>query len=635
MSAIFGIININNSPVKQSDMLSMQKAMDCWGPDGQYIWIAENAGLGELHLANTPESEHERFPLTDLSGNLIFVAACRIDNRDELFRKLNIPYEKRITLQNGHYSPEHRQKVITDAELIFETYQKYGKDCIHHLLGDWSFAVWDKQKKELFLARDHYGVTSIYYSLIENTFYFSSSFKALNNLLEPYTNHNPYRIIQIICGKPGNGHETISKNIYSVPQGYFIELGSKVNLRKYWSVSDISVSVNDKNVIENFNFIFNESVSCRLRTNKKAASFLSSGLDSGSVVCIASQILQKNNSNLYTYTSIPKHKTITYKSRILNEGQLAAKIAEKFPNIKHNLVDTGELSPYSSIGYTLDKLGQPMVPIMNSYWLNNILFKAKEDNCNIILNSQFGNYTISWPSAIYISNRTPDEFLSPNLSIKDYIKSKLPPWLISTLIELGNRDGFLRHSLINKDVFSTYSKKEIFNNSYKKNLHNYSLKELQIKMLQPENNMAGAIMSELSKSTGMEMRDPTIDKRIIEFCLSVPDKYFVQNGTYRLLIKSAMSNVLPQEILNNTARGKQAADIHYRIKEDYEKFYYDINEFSKNSSCKKYINFTMTDTYLNNLSIEKNHITYKKDNAFLRAFQTCTYLTKTQNNKIH
>lgn len=137
MSAIFGIINFNDRPIDREELCQMQSAMRYWSPDGQYLWNEGPAGLGQLQLYNTPESTGEIFPLFDNERGLTFISAARIDNRRDLFDLLEIPNEKRL--------------VITDSELIFDAYRKWGKDCVHRLLGDWCFAVWHKIEKKLFL----------------------------------------------------------------------------------------------------------------------------------------------------------------------------------------------------------------------------------------------------------------------------------------------------------------------------------------------------------------------------------------------------------------------------------------------------------------------------------------------------
>jgi asparagine synthase (glutamine-hydrolysing) len=149
MSAIFGIFNLDGKPVKLENLERMQQAMAYWGPDGSGVWCEGPVGLGHLMLHNTPESLYETLPLQSETGELILTAGARLDNRDELFRVLKV-------------SPSERAS-LPDSALILRAYQKWGADCPTHLLGDWAFALWDARHRRLFIARDHYGNTGLYY----------------------------------------------------------------------------------------------------------------------------------------------------------------------------------------------------------------------------------------------------------------------------------------------------------------------------------------------------------------------------------------------------------------------------------------------------------------------------------------
>ena len=161
MSAIFGILDMSGADVKPHMLGAMQREMETWGPDGSSIWIGGGVGLGQLLLFNTPEAVGERLPREASDGSFVITAAGRIDNREDLFRELNV-------------TPTERPNT-TDSELIERAYLRWGSDCPDHLLGDWSFAIWDRRERKLLLARDHHGNTSLYYYRDGDWFAFASS----------------------------------------------------------------------------------------------------------------------------------------------------------------------------------------------------------------------------------------------------------------------------------------------------------------------------------------------------------------------------------------------------------------------------------------------------------------------------
>ena len=122
-------------------------------------------GLGHRMLWTTPGSLNEKLPLSNASGDLIITADARIDNRDELIEALDL---------NGRL-----RQTITDSELILAAFERWGEGCPERLLGDFSFAIWDRQKNRLFCARDHMGVKPFYYYLSNKVIVFASEIKAL------------------------------------------------------------------------------------------------------------------------------------------------------------------------------------------------------------------------------------------------------------------------------------------------------------------------------------------------------------------------------------------------------------------------------------------------------------------------
>ena len=178
MSGIAGIYYLDGRPVEGMDVQRMIDSIAHRGPDGCGVWTDGSVGLGHRMLWTTPESLHEKLPLTNKSGDLTITADARIDNRDELISALNF---------NGR-----PRETITDSEIILAAYEKWGEKCPEELLGDFSFAIWDKRKQIVFCGRDHFGVKPFYYHLSEKIFTYASEIKAMLCL-----QHVPRRLNEI------------------------------------------------------------------------------------------------------------------------------------------------------------------------------------------------------------------------------------------------------------------------------------------------------------------------------------------------------------------------------------------------------------------------------------------------------
>ncbi|MCP5052922.1 MAG: asparagine synthetase B, partial [bacterium] len=165
MSGIVGIYNLHHQPVDSENLKRMVTAMAAWGPHGARTWNEGAIGLGHLMLRNTPESLHESLPMKSRCERYVITSHARIDNREELLKAFDIP------------APEHPR--TPDSALILEAYQKWGEECVHRLLGDWAFALWDKRERKLFIARDHHGVSGLYYYHGPQFFAFSPGLSGL------------------------------------------------------------------------------------------------------------------------------------------------------------------------------------------------------------------------------------------------------------------------------------------------------------------------------------------------------------------------------------------------------------------------------------------------------------------------
>jgi len=584
MSALFGIFNLNDRPADVEKLQQMQSAMSYWGPDGNYLWHDEPASLGLLQLFNTPESVNEKFPLIDNDRGLVFISSARIDNRNELFDLLNIPNEKK--------------SIITDAELIFDAYRKWNKECVHHLLGDWCFAVWNKIENKLFLARDHHGISGLYYFQGKDFFIFSSSLKGILALPEIPKKIDELRLAQVLVSWPGDGVHTCYENIFRLPPAHYLEISlNKTEKNRYWSpenTKELKLKP-ESEYIEAFKEIFTEAVSCRLRNIGKTGSTLSSGLDSSSVSVVAANLLKNHGTRLPVFTSAPKFECQQFikSKRISDEGPLAAKVAINSGNMDHYLIKSENTTVLEGIKKSLWIHDQPVHAAGNAYWIADMMEKAKELGCSTLLTGQCGNATISWPTPNY-SRR----FMSPNApeinfknlthwnNFKTNILKPATSEYVQTLIKkfkAGTRP-WEKYSAIRPDFVKALNLSEKMKDAGFDPTFSaiFDAWQSRLQIIKPGETVVGHSWLETGAAYGIEVRDPTMDKRIIEFCLSVPDSVYIKGGKDRLLIRSAMQGLLREEVLWNTRRGLQAADLPFRIEAELTEWKNLANSFFTN-----------------------------------------------------
>lgn len=161
MSGIVGIINLEHAPVDRRLLKRMTDFMAFRGPDAQEVWSNGCAGFGHTMLRTTEEAATEYQPFS-FDGNIWITADARIDGRQDLVRRLQ-SHGRNASLS------------APDVELILHSYLIWGEDCVTHLLGDFAFAIWDERQRQLFCARDHFGIKPFFYAHLADQLIFGNT----------------------------------------------------------------------------------------------------------------------------------------------------------------------------------------------------------------------------------------------------------------------------------------------------------------------------------------------------------------------------------------------------------------------------------------------------------------------------
>jgi len=282
MSGIVGIYYLDGRPVERGDVQRMIDRIAHRGPDGSAVWTDGPVGLGHRMLWTTPESLHEKLPLTNRTGDLTITADARIDNRDELIPTLNF---------NGR-----PREMIPDSEIILAAYEKWGEKCPEKLLGDFSFAIWDKRKHTVFCARDPIGIKPFYYYFKDKKFRWSSEPRAIFEDKAIPKEPNLPLICLYLLNQFDEREETLYKDVFRLPSSHSMVIDNgRIRKDQYWDI-DPNYSIRyktDEEYAEHFLSLFEEAVKVRLRSAGPVGALLSGGLDSSSIVCTAQLIYQE------------------------------------------------------------------------------------------------------------------------------------------------------------------------------------------------------------------------------------------------------------------------------------------------------------------------------------------------------
>ena len=277
MCGICGIMNLKGGPVNPADLKRMTEAIAHRGPDGEGVHIEGSTGLGHRRLAIIDLSPSAGQPMKSPDGNIALTYKGEVYNYRELRSELE--------------SLGHRFFSTSDTEVVLRAYMEWGESCVSRFNGMFAFAVWDAGKRELFLARDRYGIKPLYYAFFDGLFFFGSEQKAIlahpaarreidyEALLEYFTFQNLFT------------DRTLLKNVSTFPAGCTARLkpGGELRFSRYWDFDfrEPEHPAGEEEYLEELDRLFTRAVKRQLVSDVEVGAYLSGGIDSGSITAVA------------------------------------------------------------------------------------------------------------------------------------------------------------------------------------------------------------------------------------------------------------------------------------------------------------------------------------------------------------
>jgi asparagine synthase (glutamine-hydrolysing) len=260
------------------------------GPDGLHCWANGNIGLGHAHFRSYDDVE--LVPQPFYKNGFWITADARIDGRKDLCDKLEL---------KGH--KVHAR--TPDAQLILEAYLCWGTDCLEHLMGDFSFIIWDERQQRLFCACDHFSITPFYYASLGNTVLLSNTLDALRLHPELSDELNEQVIGDYLTSTFNrSGTDTIYTAIKRLAPAHALLIERDgIKSWQYWQPPETQYLryKQPETYVEQFEDLFHQAITDRARSSK-ATIELSGGMDSSSVAAMLSQEMHKSNADLLALT---------------------------------------------------------------------------------------------------------------------------------------------------------------------------------------------------------------------------------------------------------------------------------------------------------------------------------------------
>lgn len=290
MCGIAGVFNVDGKPVSISVLKRMTDIISHRGPDGEGFWTSSFVGFGHRRLAIIDLSPLGHQPMQTEDASCVITYNGEIYNFQEL----------RIELE----AKGHAFRSRTDTEVLLKAFQEWGPECVKRFNGMFAFAIWDARHNRLFAARDRYGIKPFYYRYQNGTLIFASEIKAILQHPDVSVRVNIPALNEYFSFQNVFSDLTLFDGIRLLPAAHTItlELGNKDSFKtsRYW---DYDFTESEKfrdegEYQEELGRLFEQAVNRQMISDVEVGSYLSGGMDSGSITCIAA----KNFQNLKTFT---------------------------------------------------------------------------------------------------------------------------------------------------------------------------------------------------------------------------------------------------------------------------------------------------------------------------------------------
>lgn len=608
MSAIWGIIDFTQKTIKKEEQKRIRHIFDKCVIDRYEELEKDNVYMGCGIQYFTKEAKYEVLPIYE--DGIYFDADVVLDNREELMGILNIT-----------------DKNTPDGRILFEMYKKYGNKSLNMMRGVYAFMYYDSKSGVATLVTDATGDRCVYYKKDENKLYYSSLIEPLI-LTDKISGINGEWItdflamdhLYMICETENTPIENVKR---VAPADFVIFTSTDTKVANYWNPNNAKERVykTDEEYKREFLEIFSDAVKCVLRSDKETSILLSGGLDSTAVVSIAAPYLKERGENIHSYTSVPEKglKGNNGGYNINDETEYVKSTAKHFGNIKTNFVDMKGMNPWDYRVDELNAIEMPYKSVQNLLWICESMKQAYSKGSRIMLNGSFGNTTISFTDfTLYMNDlfnrgkyltvlRELKKFqplfgYSRKYAIKSIIKDNVKT---SKTEEEGNIFGnsFVRKSAIDK--YGSYQRlssmyQSIINST--KSMKAYKKAMIDFKALR----QIGETATKHSLATGVLLRDPTRDKRVIDYCVSLPISQFVKNGEDRRLVNVYMKDIIPPKVITSEQKGKQSADLKERCVRESERIIKEWLLIYRNHKDNEYVDCDKAIEQLENInSLEK------------------------------
>jgi asparagine synthase (glutamine-hydrolysing) len=442
----------------------------------------------------------------------------------------------------------HEFYTDSDTEVVVHAYEQWKERCVNELNGMWAFAVWDSNRKALFLSRDRLGIKPLYYFSDGKRFIFASEIKAIiEDKSIPRVPNDEIIYEYLMYGLHDHTEGTFFSHINRLLPAHNLSLDeSNVYVRKYWDIPHINKEIGesdkkDVSYARRFRELFQDSVSLQLIGEVPVGTCLSGGLDSSSIVCTINQLLSHN-----AITAVGERQktfTVCFEDKQIDEREYVEEVIAQTRTEK-NLVFPSSRELWKDIEELVFSQEEPFMS--SSVYAQWCVMKLASKKVKVVLDGQGGDELLAgyepYFAAFILDLWTKRRIVA---FIKELLLSHDTTWTYAKQYLLSSYQRRLNHiGMLLDDSFASKFLPKRTGTSLHKELSDLLHQEItktslpRLLRYEDKNSMAFSV----------EARVPFLDHRLVEYVFSLPVNQRLKNGWTKFILRNAMKGIVPEKI---------------------------------------------------------------------------------------
>jgi asparagine synthase (glutamine-hydrolysing) len=538
MSGFAGIVSLDGAPPDALLLQRMAERLAFRGPDGTHITTKPGAGLCFAFLRTGPAPQCASQPCS-IDGRVWLLGDVRLDGRGDLRRKL---------VQHG----DQFEGEVTDEELILRAWRRWGKDGLQDLMGDFSFALWDGETRQLWCARDLMGARPFFYAQAGSRLYFSNTLNTIRCAPDISSALDEHFIgdflLQGWCSDLGR---SAFRDISRLRAGYALHYSTAgLQTRRFTSlpIEEPLWLKHEEEYVEQFRELFEQAVLDRLPRGPTAI-FMSGGLDSTSVAAVAVQCARKRGLPLHL-----RAFTVDYQPLFDDREGVLASLAAQHIGIPIEIQTGASSLPYAGWDNFFPPMPEPYHEPFHALSVEQ--HRQVSQHARVALTGQGGDGILtgqSWPYLVYLVRGLQLKKLAGTFGgyifrhgsfppLRGGFRAKLRPWMKLANLRAEYPKWLAPHFETELNLQGRWQ--ELQNPKWK--MHPWYPRAYAMLTSESLGNLMEGEDSAWS-GTPAESRAPLLDLRILRFLLRVPPVPLCIN---KELLRRAVRSLLPEQILS-------------------------------------------------------------------------------------